>query len=650
MSKKKRKFKTEVQQLLDLVIHSLYSNPDIFLRELISNASDAIDRARFEALSNKDIQEPEGGWKIKIHVDEAAKTLTLSDNGVGMTSDELEANIGTIANSGTRAFLSELSEGGAKNNPELIGQFGVGFYSAFMVADKVTVTTRRAGGDGTAIAWESSGDGAYTLEDVERDSYGTDIVLHLMEDKEKYLEEWTIKGIVTKYSDYVAFPVVMDVSREVPVEKEGEEDDDDAPAETVTEVTEETLNSMKAIWTRMPSEVDKEDYNAFYKAQFKDYTDPAEVIHYRAEGKLEFSALLFIPEKSPYDLMYDRDDHGVQLYVKRVFIMNNCKDLLPSYLRFMKGVVDSSDLPLNVSREILQEDILIRKIRSNLVKRVLKSLKEMQEKEPERYVAFYREFGRILKEGLHSETENKDKLQDLLMFESNKTEAGAFTSLANYVNNMHPDQKAIYFISGDSRATVEHSPLLEAFKAKKYEVLFLIDPVDEVVIPAVQTYQEKPLQAVHKGEVDLDTEEEKEEKKEDREKATEDFKDLTDLLQSKLEEDVKEVRISERLTDSACCLVADQNGMDPYMERMMAAMGNAIPKSKRVLEINPGHKLLPVMRDLAKKDKDHARLSDFAELLYEQALIAEGSPPKNPAKVARLMSDLMLSDGQQQLN
>lgn len=648
MSKKKRKFKTEVQQLLDLVIHSLYSNPDIFLRELISNASDAIDRARFEALSNKNIQEPEGSWKIKIHADKDGKTLTLSDNGVGMTSEELEANIGTIANSGTRAFLDELSKGDAKNNPELIGQFGVGFYSAFMVADKVSVCTRRAGSESTAVRWESTGNGAYTLEDIEKDTFGTDIILHLKEDQEKYLEEWTIREIVTKFSDYVAFPIVMDITREVPVEKEGE--GDEASTETVSEVNEETLNSMKAIWTRTPSEVDKDDYGEFYKAQFKDYTEPAEIIHYRAEGTLEFNALLYIPAKAPYNMMYDREDHGVQLYVKRVFIMNNCQDLLPTYLRFMKGVVDSSDLPLNVSREILQEDLLIRKIRSNLVKRVLNTLKDMQEKEPDRYATFFREFGRVLKEGLHSDFENKEKLQDLLMFESSKTDAGAYTSLADYVNNMHPDQKAIYYISGESRATVESSPLLEAFQARKYDVLFLTDPVDEIVIPSVQTYREKPLEAVHQGEVDLDSEEEKEEKKEGREKAAEDFKDLTELLQSQLEEDVKEVRISERLTDSACCLVADKQGMDPYMERMMAAMGNDVPTTKRILEINPGHQLLPVMRELAQKGEEDARLKDFANLLYEQALIAEGSPPKDPANVARLISELMLVDGKQQLN
>jgi molecular chaperone HtpG len=648
MSKKKRKFKTEVQQLLDLVIHSLYSNPDIFLRELISNASDAIDRARFEALSNKNIQEPEGSWKIKIHADKDGKTLTLSDNGVGMTSEELEVNIGTIASSGTRAFLDELSKGDAKNNLDLIGQFGVGFYSAFMVADKVSVCTRRAGSESTATRWESTGNGAYTLEDIEKDTFGTDIILHLKEDQEKYLEEWTIREIVTKFSDYVAFPIVMDITREVPVEKEGE--GDEASTETVSEVSEETLNSMKAIWTRAPSEVDKDDYVEFYKAQFKDYTEPAEIIHYRAEGTLEFNALLYIPTKAPYNMMYDREDHGVQLYVKRVFIMNNCQDLLPTYLRFMKGVVDSSDLPLNVSREILQEDLLVRKIRSNLVKRVLSTLKDMQEKEPDRYATFFREFGRVLKEGLHSDFENKEKLQDLLMFESSKTDAGAYTSLADYVNNMHPDQKAIYYISGESRATVESSPLLEAFQARKYEVLFLTDPVDEIVIPSVQTYREKPLEAVHKGEVDLDSEEEKEEKKEGREKTAEDFKDLTDLLQSQLDEDVKEVRISERLTDSACCLVADKQGMDPYMERMMAAMGNDVPKAKRILEINPGHQLLPVMRELAQKGEEDARLKDFANLLYEQALIAEGSPPKDPANVARLISELMLVDGKQQLN
>ena len=644
MEKQTHEFKTEVQQLLDLVIHSLYSNPDIFLREIVSNSSDAIDRARFEAVTNEGIQEPEGGWKVKITPDEDANTLTISDTGIGMNAEEIEANIGTIANSGTRKFLEELQKAEAAQSPEMIGQFGVGFYSAFMVADKVTVITRRAGGDEGALQWESTGDGSYTLEPAERDTFGTDIILHLAEDKDKYLKEWTIREIIKKFSDYVAFPIVMDISREEPIPlPEGEELAEGEEPKTETVVEEEVLNSMKALWTRSKSDVTPEDYNEFYKAQFHDYQDPAEVIHYKAEGNIEFSALLYLPSKQPFDMFSENSEHGVQLYVKRVFIMDKCKDLLPPYLRFVKGVVDSSDLPLNVSREILQEDLLIRTIQKNLVKRVLKTLTETKEKDFDKYLAFYEEFGRVMKEGAHSDNENREKIHELLLFESSKNEAGKLISLKDYVADMHPDQKEIYYISGSSRESVENSPLLEAFKSKGFDVLFMIDPIDEWVMQNLSKYDEKEIKAVHRGTVDLDSEDEKEEKAKSREEAKEKFTSLTDLLQKKLDEDIKEVRISDRLTDSAVCLVADNHDMDPNMERIMKAMGQDVPKTKRILEINPGHAFIAAVQELADTDQESEKIGDYAHMLFEQALISEGSSPKDPARFSKLLSEMMLA-------
>jgi len=642
MDKQTKEFKTEVQQLLDLVIHSLYSNPDIFLREIVSNASDAIDRARFEAITNDEIQEPEGGWRIKITPDAEDRTLTITDTGIGMNAAEIEANIGTIANSGTRKFLEELQKGDSKETPELIGQFGVGFYSAFMAAEKVTVYTKRAGTDDPALKWESKGDGAYTLEETQRDVFGTDIVLHLQEDKAQYLEEWSIRQIIKKYSDYVAFPIVMDITREEPIpSEEGEDLDENEPPKTETVVSEETLNSMKAIWTRSKSEVSEEDYFEFYKAQFHDYQDPAEVIHYRAEGNIEFNALLYLPSQPPFDMFSEHSEHGVQLYVKRVFIMDKCKELLPPYLRFVKGVVDSSDLPLNVSREILQEDALIRMIQKNLVKRILKTLSDTMENDLDKYLTFYKEFGRVLKEGAHSDHENRDKIHDLLLFESSKTEPGKLISLQDYVANMHPDQKEIYFISGNSREAVEHSPLLEAFKSKGYDVLFMIDPIDEWVMQNLTKFEDKDIKAVHRGEVDLHSDEEKEEKEEARKEASEKFNDLTSLLQKQLDEDVKEVRISDRLTDSAVCLVADQNDLDPNMERIMRAMGQEVPKTKRIMEINPEHEFIQsLLGGLGDGDE---KFDDYAHLLYEQALVSEGSPPKDPARFTRLLTEMMLA-------
>ena len=639
MSAETKSFQTEVSQLMDLVIHSLYSNKEIFLRELISNSSDAIDRARFEAVSNSDIEEPEGGWKIKLVPDSDAKTLTIVDNGIGMNAEDLEKNIGTIANSGTKAFLKELKEAEAADRPELIGQFGVGFYASFMVADKVELITRKAGEE-QAWKWTSTGDGTYEVEEAERDSFGTSITLHLQDDEDtmSFTEEYKLRQVVKQYSDYIAFPVVMDVTRKEKDEEASEEGEDPVMKEITSE---ETLNSMKAIWTRDKSEIEDEEYQAFYKGAFHDYEDPKEIIHWAAEGTTEFKGLLFLPKKAPFDLFYNEEVKGLHLYVKRVFIMNDCKELLPSYLRFVRGVVDSSDLSLNVSREILQDNPLVRRIGKNVVSKILSTLSTMQKKDPEGYEDFWNEFGKVIKEGMHTDHANQEKISKLLRYESSKTEAGKTISLQDYVDRMQPDQKEIYYLNGESRAMVENSPLLEAFKARDLEVLFFTDTIDEWVIPALNTYDEKPLKAIHRGDVDLDSEEEKTEREEKRKEAEEENKSVLEALQTALGDKVKSVRLSDRLTDSAAVLVADEGAIDANMERMMKAMGQVVPETKRNLELNPDHALMGKLQSLVDTDGSEDTLKEYAELLFDQALLTEGTPLPDPAAFAKRVSNLM---------
>lgn len=643
MSTQTKNFKTEVSQLLDLVIHSLYSNKDIFLRELISNSSDAIDRARFEAVATSDISEPEGGWKIKVIPDADAKTLTIVDNGIGMNAEELEANIGTIANSGTKTFLKQLAEAEAADRPELIGQFGVGFYASFMVADKVELITRRAG-EAQAWHWSSTGDGTYEVSEGERETFGTTIILHLHdnEDAAEYTQEWKLRQIVKQYSDYIAFPVVMDVTRKEKDEEASEEAPDKESDPVYKDVTEEeTLNSMQAIWTRNKSDITDEEYSAFYKGAFHDYEDPEKVIHWSAEGTSEFKGLLFLPKKAPFDLFYNEEAKGLHLYVKRVFIMNDCKELIPSFLRFVKGVIDSSDLSLNVSREILQNNPQVRRIGKNVVSKVLGTLKTMQEKEPEAYESFWKEFGRVIKEGMHTDHANKDKISHLLQFESSKTEPGKTIRLKDYVDRMQPDQKEIYYLSGENRTMVENSPLLEAFKARDIEVLFFTDTIDEWVIPALNSYEEKTLKAVHRGGVDLDSEEDKKEKEEARKQASDTYASVLEALKKSLDDKVKGVRLSDRLTDSAAVLVADESGIDANMERMMKAMGQVIPETKRTLELNPDHAVMEKLKSMVEADAEDARIAEYGELLFDQALLTEGTPLPNPAEFAKRVSKLM---------
>lgn len=640
MSKATKKFETEVQQLLDLVIHSLYSNKDIFLRELVSNSSDAIDKVRFESHSNEALLEGNSEWKIKIIPDKEAGTLTISDNGVGMTMAEVEENIGTIARSGTRAYLENLKSKEVRENPELIGQFGVGFYSSFMVADKVTIVTRIAGDKASGCRWESTGDGSYTIEDCAKETRGTEVTLHLKEEMKEYLDEWKIRSIVKKYSDYVQFAIVMDITRE-----ESPRGIDGKPiegAEKIKKIEEEILNSMKAIWTRPKNEITEEEYEEFYKHVSHDYDKPMKTIHYAAEGTSEFRALLYLPSHRPFDLFFREHKKGVQLYVKRVFITDQCEHLIPDYLRFVKGVVDSSDLPLNVSREILQEDVQLKRIEKNLVGKILSTLAEMKEKENEQYLKFFKEFGPVLKEGLHFDHANKEKLQDLVLFESSTKEAGELVSLKEYVERMPEGQSEIYFITGTSRSLVEKSPHLEIFRKKGYEVFFLLDPVDEWVVQALTEYDGKKLKAVDRGDLELGTEDERKEQEVKKEEQEKQYKGLLEFATGKLAGSVKEVRFSGRLTDSACCLVADDYGMNANMERILKAMNQDVPESKRILELNPDHPLIGVLSNLFEKDKEDPRLADYCELLLDQALLTEGSPIKDPLHFTKLVTELMV--------
>jgi len=632
MTKTNMEFKTEVKQLLDLMIHSLYSHKEIFLRELISNASDAIDRARYESLTNQDVMEGESAWKIKIIPDKDADTLTISDNGIGMTKDELVQALGTIAHSGTKEFLAALQSKELKDNPELIGQFGVGFYSSFMVSDSVTVVTRKAGTKGQGVKWNSSADGFFTVEDVEKQTKGTDVILQLKEDEKKYLEEWEIRDIIRKYSDYIEHPVVMDVEREKESElKKGEK---------VKIREEEILNSQKAIWLKDRSSITQEEYNEFYKHVSHDFTDPARVIHFRAEGTSEFTALLYIPSRIPIDIFYKEYKIGPTLYVKRVQIMDHCEELIPRYLRFVKGVVDSSDLPLNVSREILQSNRQVAVINKNITKKVLDTLSEMKKNEPDAYLTFYKEFGRVLKEGIHFDFSRKEAIADLLLFHSTDRPADQYTSLQEYVDRMKEGQNDIYYITGTAYDEVKKSPYLEAFREKGYEVLIMLDEVDDFIVGGLD-YKGKKFKSVIKGDISIDKEKEKEKKEAEKK-----YKALIELIKDKLKDDVKDVRLSGRLKDTACCLVGDEGDLDPQMEKLMKAMGQNVPQGKRVLEINPSHPLFEAMKKLFEKEQKSAVLDGYIQLLYDQALLLEGSKPKDPAAFASAITRLMVKDAE----
>lgn len=621
-------FKAELKQLLHLITHSLYSDREIFLRELISNASDAINKVRFDALANADKLEGNTDWKIRLTPNPADGTLTISDNGIGMSRQEVIDNLGTVAQSGTRAFLEAAKSAGKTGEaPGLIGQFGVGFYSAFMVADKVTVVTRAAGSspaDGTR--WESDGQGTYSVEATEKPTRGTDVILHLKDDAKDFLDSWRLRQLVRKFSDFLEHPVVMDVEKEV---GEGEE--------KKKEKTEETLNSRKAIWLRSKSEVKPEEYEEFYKSLAHDTEAPAEVIHYAAEGKTEFRVLCFVPAHKPFGFDYEEPVAGLRLYVQRVLIMDRCEQVLPQYLRFVKGVVDSSDLPLNVSRELLQQNQKLEAIQKSVVKNILETLAGMKNLEFDKYLAFYKGFGSVLKEGLTRDWSNREKIADLLLFESANTEAGKFTTLAEYVEKMPTDQKEIAYLIGEEAEQLRHSPYLEAFRAKGQDVLLLTDPIDEFAIPQLGAYKGKQLVAADRGEAAGAGEV----PAGDKEK----FAALLKLLKEKLP-DVSDVRLTNRLTESAACLVADAYGMSAHMERLMERMGRDASGAKRVLELNPAHATVEAVRALHEKNAADPRLDLYARLLYEQAVIAEGSKVSDPVAFAKRVNDLIARDAQ----
>jgi molecular chaperone HtpG len=629
--KETHQFKTEVQQLMNIIIHSLYSHREIFLRELISNASDAIDKLRFKAQTEPELLGDDTALKIRITADKKNRTLEITDNGIGMTYDEVVDNIGTIARSGTAGFLESVSAAGSKGvvTPDLIGQFGVGFYSAFIVADKVTLMTRAAGSE-SATKWESAGDGSYTIEAVDKKSRGTTLLLKLKKaekDEPDFTEEWTIRGIVKKHSDFVAYPIVMDVEKRSPVlDKDGKPEKD----KTEKVVREETLNSMKAIWTKNKKEVTDEEYNEFYSHISHDWNPPLTHLHLKLEGATEYSALLYIPSKAPFDLFSQVQKHGIQLYSRRVFIMENCKELMPQYLAFVKGVVDAPDLNLNVSREILQQDALVRNIKKNLVKKILDLLAEMEQ---EKYETFYAEFGPIFKAGISQDFDSKDKIASLLRYKTTRSD-GKYSSLADYVSRMKPDQKEIYYITGDSLTALLNSPHLERLKDKDLEVILMTDPIDEWVIRDLHEFEKKTFKSAEKGDLDL-------EKVDDTKK--EEYTALFDFIKTRLDEKVKEVKPSTHLKDSVACLSGDAYGMSAYMEKILKASGQDVPKTKRVLELNMDHPLLSRIRVLYEKDKDAAVLNDYTDLLFDMAVIAEGGKLENPSRFSKLLGDLMAS-------
>lgn len=637
-------FQVEARQLLQMMIHSIYSNKDVFLRELISNASDALDKLRLEALRDSELREDVSDLHIRLDVDKELRTLTVRDNGIGMSRDEVVQLIGTIANSGTAKFLKELKEAqGSGASEELIGQFGVGFYSSFMVADEVTLLTRRAG-ESQGTRWSSDGEGTYSVETVDEAPQGTSVTLRLKpEDTEDqlfdYTSGWKVREIVKRYSDFITWPIRMasetaGKSAEDTESTESTEDGDDAPA--AAEV--ETVNSMKALWARSRDEVTDDEYHELYKHISHDWTDPLEIIRMQAEGTFEYQALLFIPSRAAQDLFSQGHKRGVQLYVKRVFIMDDCEALMPEYLRFVKGVVDAQDLSLNVSREILQQDRQIQLMHRRLVKKVLSTVKDMMSGNPDRYLTLWKEFGRVIKEGLLSDYENRDSILGISSFASTHDEE-RLTTLKEYVERMKEGQQHIFYMTGESRTAIESSPHMEAFQAKGFEVLLLTDPVDEVWVQSVPEFDGKQVQSIAKGEVDLDTDEDKKEVEAERERQRQDYADLLTWMTSELSEDVKEVRLSSRLTVSPACIVGDTNELSPALANMYRAMGQEVPDVKRILELNPTHPLVSGLRKAHSTGEAGTGLGEAAELLYGMALLADGGELSDPSRFIKLMAD-----------
>ncbi|MDT7843379.1 molecular chaperone HtpG [Streptomyces justiciae] len=626
MSTETFEFQVEARQLLQLMIHSVYSNKDVFLRELVSNASDALDKLRLAALRDDGLDVDLSDLHIQIDVDPQARTLTVRDNGIGMSYDEVGTLIGTIANSGTAALLKELEEAQDEAGAEgLIGRFGIGFYAGFMVADEMTLVTRRLG-ESSGTRWSSRGEGTYSLEKVEEAPQGTSVTLHLKPaDPENQLHDytstWKIREIVKRYSDFITWPI-----RLVPQSGDGEE-----TAEP------ETLNSRKALWARSREEVSADEYHELYKHVSHDWRDPLETIRLQAEGTFEYQALLFLPAHAPHDLFTRDFRRGLQLYVRRVLIMDDCEALLPPYLRFVKGVVDAQDLSLNVSREILQQDRHIRMIQRRLTKKVLSSVKEMKANDPEKYASFWREFGAVLKEGLLGDPDNRDAILAVASFASTH-EGDEPTTLQQYVERMKEGQEHIYYLTGESRQSIENSPHMEVFKARGVEVLLLTDPVDEVWVDAVGEFEGKQLRSVAKGEIDLDVQG-GEQQDSAREEQDESYAGLLEWMKEQLGEEVKDVRLSTRLTVSPACVVSDAHDLTPALENMYRAMGQEVPVTKRILELNPGHALVRGLRQAYAEQEDRTELAETAQLLHGLAVLAEGGQPKEPARFVKLVAE-----------
>ncbi|MFT4650503.1 MAG: molecular chaperone HtpG [Polaribacter sp.] len=620
-----RGFETEVNQLLDLMIHSLYSNKEIFLRELISNASDACDKLRFTAVSNASLYEDDIELKVKVSFDKEQGTITISDNGIGMTREEVIDNIGTIAKSGTKAFLASIT-GDQKSDANLIGQFGVGFYSSFIVAEEVTLRTRKAA-DSTdkGVEWISKGKGEYDIKSIDKATRGTEIVLKLLEGEDEFLNDWKLRSIITSYSDHIDFPVVMDKTTEA-AEEGGE-----------TVVEEETVNQASALWTRAKSDIKAEEYKEFYKHVAHDYEDPIDWSHNRVEGTNEYTSLLYIPARAPFDL-YDRETrNGIKLYVQRVFILEDTEQLMPRYLRFVRGLIDSNSLPLNVSREILQGSKVIDSIRTGSVKKVLGMLEKVAKNDPEKYQKLWTEFGKALKEGPAEDTSNRERIAKLLRFSTTHNDSDDQTvSLDDYISRMKEGQDKIYFIAADSYSAAKNSPHLEIFKKKGIEVILLSDRVDEWLTSHLMEFDGKKLQSVAKGELDLGKDEDSEKEQEEKVKASE---KLVKRIKKSLDEKVEEVRVSSRLTDSPACIVLNEQDMAMHMQRIMKEAGHAMPSSKPILEINPDH---PIVKKM-DAEKTKKKFDDWSDILFDQALLAEGGQLEDPASFVAKLNKMLVS-------
>jgi molecular chaperone HtpG len=621
-------FQAEINQLLNLVINSLYSHKEIFLRELVSNASDALDKLRFRTITEPELLGDEPTLEIRIIPDAERGTVTIEDTGIGMTHDELVKNLGTIAHSGSREFLEMLRQRGQKD-ANLIGQFGVGFYSAYLVADRVEVVSRAAGKDPQAWKWTSEAKGSFTVEPAERTSRGTAVTLHLKEDQKEFLDEWRLRQLITQYSDYVGHPIQLRVKKTTDVI-------DAKTGEKTTTTAFETINKASALWQRPKSEITDEQYQEFYKHLTHDYEAPLAWTHFKTDGNQQFTGLIFLPKNRPFDLDSNQRRRGVRLFVKRVFIMDDAEELLPPWLRFARGVVDSDDLPLNVSRELLQDSAVVRSIRKHVVKKTLDLLEKLSKDKPEDYTAFWKNFGAILKEGLAADSEHREKLGALVRYESSREEG--LTSLADYVSRMKEGQQAIYYVFGESRKALEGSPHLETLRKRGYEVLYLTDPVDEWAAQGLREFNGKPL--VSALQADLKLQETAEEKRE-KEQRAESIKSLTERIKEVLKDAVREVRVSDRLTDSPVCLVLPEGGSPAFLERLLREHGRSMPRAKRILEVNPAHPVIEHLNKLHARDAQSAQVAEWIELLHDQALLTEGSPLEDPNRFAKRMTALL---------